>query len=79
MSVRGAVVDVAFAHGALPPIDTALVVNWNRPAPLVLEAHSHVDTHTVRGIAMQATPAWPAAPACALPGSRSPSRSARRC
>jgi len=55
MSVRGAVVDVAFANGALPPIDTALVVGWDRPAKLVLEVHSHVDTRTVRGIAMQAT------------------------
>jgi len=55
LSVRGAVVDVGFANGALPPIDTALVVNWDLPAPLVLEVHSHVDTHTVRGIAMQAT------------------------
>lgn len=43
MSVRGAVMDVAFAHGALPPIDTALVVSWGRPAPLVLKVHSYVD------------------------------------
>ena len=55
MSIRGAVVDVAFAHGALPAIDTVLVVDWDRPTPLVLEVHSHVDPGTVRGIAMQAT------------------------
>jgi F0F1-type ATP synthase beta subunit len=55
ISVRGAVVDVRFDDGALPPIDTALVVEWDRPMPLVLEVHGHVDTHTVRGIAMQAT------------------------
>ena len=54
-SVRGAVVDVDFADGALPPIDTALLVDWDRPEPLVLEVHSHVDTRTIRGIAMQAT------------------------
>ena len=54
-SVRGAVVDVAFASGALPPIESALVVNWDRPGPLVLEVHSHTGTHSVRGIAMQAT------------------------
>jgi len=53
-SVRGAV-DIDFADGALPPIDTALIVDWDRPEPLVLEVHSHVDTRTVRGIAMQAT------------------------
>ena len=41
--------------GALPPIDTALLVEWDRPGKLVLEVHSHVDTRTVRAIAMQAT------------------------
>src|SRR5580692_3862 len=55
VSVRGAVVEVRFADGALPPIDTALLVDWDRPDPLVLEVHSHVDAVTVRGIALQAT------------------------
>jgi len=53
--VRGAVVDVDFSNGALPPIDTALIVDWDRPEKLVLEVHSHVDTTTIRAIAMQAT------------------------
>ncbi len=55
VSVRGAVVDVSFDMGALPPINTALVVEWDHPEPLVLEVHSHVDMETVRGIAMQTT------------------------
>ncbi len=55
ISVRGAVVDVSFAGAALPAIDTALSVQWNRPEPLVLEVHSHVDPSTVRCIALQAT------------------------
>ena len=55
ISVRGAVVDVRFDDGGLPPINTALVVEWDRPTPLVLEVHGHVDTYTVRGIAMHAT------------------------
>ena len=55
VSVRGAVVDVSFEGQALPPINTALVVEWDRPEPLVLEVHSHVDPVTVRGIALQAT------------------------
>ena len=55
MSVRGAVVDVRFDGGALPPIDTALVVEWDRPEPLLLEVHSHLDPATVRGVALQAT------------------------
>ena len=55
ISVRGAVVDVCFDGGPLPPINTALVVQWDRSEPLVLEVHSHVDPVTVRGIALQAT------------------------
>src|SRR5471030_2247654 len=55
VSVRGAVVDVSFDGELLPPINTALVVEWDRPEPLVLEVHSHVDRATVRGIALQAT------------------------
>src|SRR6202161_33495 len=55
VSVRGAVVDVSFVTKLLPPINTALVVEWDRPEPLVLEVHSHVDPVTVRGIALQAT------------------------
>ncbi|MCW6512184.1 F0F1 ATP synthase subunit beta [Lichenifustis flavocetrariae] len=55
ISVRGAVVDVTFAGAALPAIDTALIVQWDRPEPLVLEVHSHVDPSTVRCIALQAT------------------------
>ena len=55
VSVRGAVVDVAFGRDALPPINSALVVGWDRPEPLVLEVHSHIDPETVRAIALQAT------------------------
>jgi F-type H+-transporting ATPase subunit beta len=55
IAVRGAVVDVRFDSTALPAIDTALIVDWDRPEPLVLEVHSHVDPQTVRGIALQAT------------------------
>jgi F-type H+-transporting ATPase subunit beta len=55
VSVQGAVVDVAFADCILPPIDTALIVEWDRPEPLYLEVHSHVDTATVRTIALHPT------------------------
>jgi len=55
VSVRGAVVDVSFNGQVLPPINTALVVEWDRPEPLVLEVHSHIDPVTVCGIALQAT------------------------
>lgn len=55
ISVRGAVVDVSFEDRALPPINSSLIVEWDRPEPLLLEVHSHLDSTTVCGIALQAT------------------------
>ena len=46
----GTVVAVRFASAALPAIDTVLIVDWDRPEPLILDVHSHVDLHTARGI-----------------------------
>lgn len=54
-AVRGAVVDVVFSHIELPPINSALVVDWELPSPLILEVHSHVDLNTVRAVAFQST------------------------
>jgi F-type H+-transporting ATPase subunit beta len=54
LSVRGAVVDVHF-DGALPAIETALTVAWDRPEQLSLEVHSHLDASTVRAVALQET------------------------
>jgi F-type H+-transporting ATPase subunit beta len=54
--VRGAVVDVLCENVAvLPPINTALTVAWDRPTPLLLEVHSHLDLNTVRAVAFQST------------------------
>ena len=55
ISVRGAVVDVTFDGQPMPPINSAMIVEWDRPEPLVLEVHSHLDAATIRGIALQAT------------------------
>ncbi|WP_419728883.1 F0F1 ATP synthase subunit beta [Lichenicola sp.] len=55
VAVRGAVVDVSFTGQGLPPVNTEMIVRWDRPEALVLEVHSHVDENTVRGIALQAT------------------------
>ncbi|MDR3375927.1 MAG: F0F1 ATP synthase subunit beta [Ancalomicrobiaceae bacterium] len=55
VAIRGAVVDVHFGGGELPAVNTALIVDWDRPEALVLEVHSHVNAETVRGIALQAT------------------------
>jgi F-type H+-transporting ATPase subunit beta len=55
VSVRGAVVDVSFDDQTLPPINTALLVEWDRPEALVLEVHSHIDRMTIRSVALQGT------------------------
>ena len=55
VSVRGAVVDVGFDARGLPPVNTALDVEWDRPEKLVLEVHSHLDGATIRAVALQAT------------------------
>jgi F-type H+-transporting ATPase subunit beta len=55
LSVRGPVVDIQFESGDLPAINSALVIEWDRPDQLIVEVHSHVDPQTVRGIALQAT------------------------
>jgi F-type H+-transporting ATPase subunit beta len=53
VAVRGPVVDVEFAAEALPPIDTALVLEGT--PPLVAEVHAHVDAMTVRSVAFAST------------------------
>lgn len=55
VAVRGAVIDVAFASGALPPIDDALLIERQDLAPIVAEVQAHRDEHVVRAIALQAT------------------------
>jgi F-type H+/Na+-transporting ATPase subunit beta len=55
VAVRGAVVDVAFAATELPRLDEALMVDWDQPEPLTIEVQAHLDEHTVRGVALQAT------------------------
>jgi F-type H+/Na+-transporting ATPase subunit beta len=54
-AVRGAVVDVVFDGADLPAINTALIVEWDREAPLVMEVHSHLDLITLRAVAFQST------------------------
>jgi F-type H+-transporting ATPase subunit beta len=55
LAIRGVVVDVAFDGVALPRIDEALVVEWDRPDPLMVEVQAHLDERTVRGVALQST------------------------
>ncbi|MBY8975874.1 F0F1 ATP synthase subunit beta [Rhodobacteraceae bacterium NNCM2] len=55
IAVRGAVVDVAFSGNEAPPINSALIVEWDQPNPLTLEVHSHLDLITVRAVSFQST------------------------
>lgn len=54
-AVRGAVVDVRYDAGPLPALNNALMVDWDRPGPLLLEVQSHLDLTTIRAVALQAT------------------------
>lgn len=55
VAVRGAVVDVAFDTAELPRLGEALIIEWDQPEPLTIEVQAHLDEHTVRGVALQAT------------------------
>lgn len=54
-AVRGAVVDVRYDSSTLPALNEALLVEWDRPGPLMLEVQSHLDLTTLRAVALQAT------------------------
>jgi len=53
--VSGSVVDVVFDGGTLPPINQALEVERDGEPALLIEVQQHLDTTTVRGVAMQET------------------------
>lgn len=55
LAVLRAVVDVQFDSGELPKINDALVVQWDRPEILMVEVQAHLDTSTVRGVALHPT------------------------
>ncbi len=53
--IVGVVVDVLFSNGNLPSINNALVVQLDEDEKLVLEVQEHLDSNTVRTIAMSST------------------------
>jgi len=53
--VDGSVVEVVFPRGALPEINTALDVLWDRGTRLVLEVHQHAGPTKARCVAIQET------------------------
>ena len=55
VAIRGAVIDIAFAEGSLPPIETALKVHPREGAPVLAEVQAHVDPGRVRALALQST------------------------
>ncbi|MGY6123567.1 F0F1 ATP synthase subunit beta (plasmid) [Paraburkholderia strydomiana] len=55
VAVRGAVVDVRFADGPLPPIEDALLILSDDLAPVLAEVQTHLSETTLRALALQAT------------------------
>ncbi len=53
--VVGGVVDAFFDSGDLPSINSALVVRRDDGSALTIEVQEHIDTYTVRAIAMDST------------------------
>ena len=43
IAVRGSVIDVTFPDGALPAINEALEIEWDRSWRLTVEVQSHLD------------------------------------
>lgn len=53
IAVHGSVVDMRFAPGALPALQEAVAIEWDRGAPLIAEVQQHLDPATVRGIILR--------------------------
>ncbi|MDE4192519.1 MULTISPECIES: F0F1 ATP synthase subunit beta [Rhodobacterales] len=61
--IDGSVIEVRFAEGDLPEINSALEVQWDRPSKLLLEVQQHADPTHVRCVAIHET----AGLACGMP------------
>ena len=55
VALRGPVLDIHFDGGTLPLIEEALLVEWDQPGALTAEVQSHLDSTTVRAVALQPT------------------------
>ncbi|MGG1947329.1 F0F1 ATP synthase subunit beta [Trinickia sp. NRRL B-1857] len=58
IAVRGAVVDLIFPAGTLPPLDSSLSIERDDER-IVAEVQAHLDERTVRALAMQSTSGLP--------------------
>jgi F-type H+-transporting ATPase subunit beta len=55
VAVHGSVVDVRFPVGGLPAINEAVTIDWDRGRPIIAEVQQHLDSVTVRTVALQNT------------------------
>lgn len=55
VAIRGAVIDVEFAAGALPEIENALHIEEEAGNTIIAEVQAHLDARHVRAIALQVT------------------------
>jgi F-type H+-transporting ATPase subunit beta len=53
--VQGSVIDVRFSEGALPAIAEAITIDWDLGRPLVAEVQLHLDSTTIRAVALHNT------------------------
>lgn len=54
-AVHGSVIDVRFTSGALPSINEAVAIEWDRGDPIIAEVQKHLDAYTVRAVALSNT------------------------
>ena len=54
-AIRGSVVDIVIAAGALPAIGETIEILWEVRSPLLVEVQSHLDAGTVRTVALART------------------------
>ncbi|MCA7883570.1 F0F1 ATP synthase subunit beta [Burkholderia contaminans] len=59
VAVRGAVVDIAFPTGMVPPVDTSVSIDVDASSSIIAEVQAHLDDRTVRALAMQSTSGLP--------------------
>ena len=55
VAVHGSVVDVRFPATALPAINEALAIEWDRGPPLIAETQQHLDATLARAVALEST------------------------
>jgi len=55
VAVHGSVIDVRFPADALPAINEALAIEWDRGPPLIAETQQHLEATLARAVALEST------------------------